>query len=85
MNSIFSENVDKTREAETSGSDVVKATVEQIRDSKIFSDDNAFLRRLAHVESKDGTDPDTYRTGYHGGIWQVSGFKKVDLPSTKLP
>ena len=63
--------VDKTREPNTSGVDVVKATLRQIQDSNIFPDDNSFLRRLAYVESKDGTDSDTYRAGYHGGIWQV--------------
>ena len=64
--------VDKTREPNTSGVDVVKATLRQIQDSNIFPNDNSFLRRLAYAESIDGTDPDTYRAGYHGGIWQVS-------------
>ena len=26
---------------------------------------------MAYVESRDGTDPDTFREGYNGGIWQV--------------
>ena len=64
--------VDRTREPNTSGVDVVKATLRQIQESNIFASDNSFLRRHAYVESKDGTDPDTYRHGYHGGIWQVS-------------
>ena len=30
-----------------------------------------FLRRVAYVESKDGTESFTYRAGYDGGIWQI--------------
>ena len=71
--------VDRTREPNTSGEDVVKATLRQIQESNIFPNDNSFLRRLAYVESKDGTDPDTYRNGYHGGIWQVSALSKYLL------
>ena len=26
---------------------------------------------MAYVESRDGTDPGTFREGYNGGIWQV--------------
>ena len=37
----------------------------------MFGDDRQFLRRIAFVESTDGTDSDTFRQGYHGGIWQV--------------
>ncbi|KAL5503271.1 hypothetical protein EMCRGX_G010194 [Ephydatia muelleri] len=29
------------------------------------------LRRVAYVESKDGTESFTYRSGYDGGIWQI--------------
>lgn len=53
------------------GPAVVEATVNVIRESCIFEDDKLFLRRLAYVESRDGTDPKTYRPGYDGGIWQV--------------
>ena len=59
-------------QAGTSGSEVVEAVVDRITSSCIFPDDKEYLRRLAYVESTDGTQPDTYRSGYHGGIWQVS-------------
>jgi len=39
--------------------------------SKLFRLDNKFLCRLAWVESKYGEDPNTFRRGYYGGIWQV--------------
>ncbi|XP_072039322.1 uncharacterized protein, partial [Amphiura filiformis] len=74
VSSVSSQGVDKTRESETSGSDVVKATVAQIQNSRIFPNDNGFLRRLAFVESQDGTDLNTYRSDYHGGIWQVDEY-----------
>ena len=54
-----------------SGAGVVAAVVQKIQASNIFPDDKKFLCRVAWVESKYGTDPNTYRRGYHGGIWQV--------------
>jgi len=29
------------------------------------------LRRIAYTETRDGTKSNTYRSGYHGGIWAV--------------
>ena len=68
---------DETLTAGASGSAVVHAIVRRIEDSNIFPSDNRLLRRIAYVESKDGTDSGTYRSGYHGGIWQVDevGFR----------
>ena len=68
---------DQTLMARSSGAEVVEATVEKIQKSGIFPNDKKFLRRTAYVESKDGTDSNTYRQGYHGGIWQVdkTGFE----------
>ena len=64
---------DDTREINTSGQDVVEASVSQIIVSEIFENDSGLLRRIACVESTYGTDPDTYNDGsYHGGIWKVS-------------
>ena len=62
---------------ESSGTLVVQETIAKISGSNIFPDDHQFLRRIAWVESKDGTHPNTYREGYHGGIWQVDliGFR----------
>ena len=54
------------------GTEVVLETVSLIQQSGIFLEDNKFLRRVAYVESRDGLDPDTFRDGYCGGIWQVN-------------
>ena len=54
-----------------SGSQLVEATCNIIQSACIFDDDKLLLRRMAYVESLDGHDPDTYRDGYHGGLWQV--------------
>ena len=64
-------SIDKTIEEGATGIDVVFATIFRIQDSAVFSDDNRFLRRVAFAESRDGTDPETFREGYNGGIWQV--------------
>ncbi|XP_013404288.1 uncharacterized protein LOC106169384 [Lingula anatina] len=60
-----------------SGSHVVESVVKQIHSSGLFPDDKKLLRRIAYVESKDGTDRNTYRPNYYGGIWQVDllGFQ----------
>ena len=49
-----------------------------------FSEDKLFLRRLAYVESSDGSNPDTFRSGYHGGIWQVTLLTMMSSSATKL-
>ena len=63
--------VDDTLREGTCGTAVVRAVIGRIEDTNIFPNDNQLLRRIAYVESKDGTDSTTYRNGYHGGIWQV--------------
>ncbi|CAH1787670.1 unnamed protein product [Owenia fusiformis] len=63
--------IDKSLTADVSGEDVVEEVIEIIEGACIFPDDKLFLRRLAFVESLDGKDTKTYRSGYNGGIWQV--------------
>ena len=53
------------------GSSLVKEVVDKINGLGIFPNDHKFLCRVAWVESKYGQDAGTYRSGYHGGIWQV--------------
>ena len=64
---------DDTLKDGASGKFVVEAVIRLITEKCVFSHDMLFLRRLAYVESRDGTDPATFRIGYYGGIWQV-GF-----------
>ena len=73
---------DQTRIPRSNGSSVVQATVALIRGSGIFPNDHQLLRRIAWVESKDGNHPDTYRQGYHGGIWQVDLIGFQDTQNT---
>ena len=63
--------LDSTRLPNVYGTEVVEAVVNLIRQSCLFADDRRFLRRLAYVESQDGSAAGTYRSGYYGGIWQV--------------
>ncbi len=63
---------DEAMEPGGKGAPLVESVVERIQASCIFSDDKLMLRRIGFVESEDGHNPDTYRDGYHGGIWQVS-------------
>ncbi|CAH1791747.1 unnamed protein product [Owenia fusiformis] len=71
---------DKKKKKE-SGTEVVDAALEKLK--KYSETGQKFLRNIACVESKYGTDKNTYRKNYHGGIWQVDevGFK--DTQDTK--
>lgn len=80
FNGISSQSVDMTIQNQATGPDVVQAVVDKIKDSCIYSNDRLFLRRLAYVESQDGLDKDTFRSGYYGGIWQVN---KIAYEATK--
>ena len=55
----------------SNGSAVVLLTIARLQQSGIFADDNELLRRIAYVETRDGTAENTYRQGYNGGIWAV--------------
>lgn len=68
---VNGEGTDITRHEKAAGSRVVEAVVGLIQQSSIFPSDNMLLRRVAYVESKDGTESFTYRSGYDGGIWQM--------------
>ena len=53
------------------GTAAVLLAVSTIQQSGIFGSDNDLLRRIAFVETRDGTNPNTFREGYNGGIWAV--------------
>jgi hypothetical protein len=53
------------------GTRLVEAVVERIDATCVFPDDKLLGRRIAFVESRDGTAFHTFRDGYHGGIWQL--------------
>ena len=64
--------VDLTLKPEITGRDVVDTVIDQIKHSGIFGNDFGYIRRIAAVESNYGLDhAETFRPGYHGGIWQM--------------
>ncbi|XP_022080067.1 von Willebrand factor A domain-containing protein 2-like [Acanthaster planci] len=74
-----SQGTDLTTIPESFGTAVVEATVGQInRLVGVNSDlraDNRFIRRIAWVETTDGTEAFTYSDhSYHGGIWRVDRY-----------
>ena len=68
---VHAQGVDRTREEGAFGRSVVLATISRLQEARVFFDTERFLRRVAFVESRDGNDGDTFRSGYYGGIWQV--------------
>ena len=78
---LSTQQVDQTLEREASGADVVRATVSKIE--PVLGFDNQFLRRIAFVESRDGTGSNTYRRSYDGGIWQVDESAFRDTQNTE--
>lgn len=64
--------------AKAKGPSVVEAVVDKINELGIFPSDHKLLCRIAWVESKYGQDRRTYRTGYHGGIWQVDSIGHLE-------
>ena len=54
-----------------SGTDVVLLSIAYIHQVILFEDDNYLLRRIAFVETKDGSNPDAFNQGNSGGIWAV--------------
>ena len=65
------------------GTDVVLAVVKKIECTGIFPPENQLLRRIASVESDDGWDRKTCRSGYHGGIWQVDKIGFMHTQDTR--
>ena len=51
----------------TIGSEVVNKVLEILECSRVFEDDHSFMRRLAYVETKDGTEGQGTT-----GIWNVT-------------
>lgn len=73
---------DGTTTPEASGHDIVESTLTRIESECIFGDDKLLMRRIGYVESNDGLHPDTFRDGYHGGIWQVR--KKINTKNINI-
>ena len=64
---------------DANGSRVVEAVLKQLDDSHIFPPDHGFMRRIAYVETRDGTRktaPDTSGNLCHNrvGIWGLTEY-----------
>jgi len=73
--------MDETREPGAAGAVVVDSVVRLLDDACVFPEDARFLRRLAYVETADGTADKTYTDDYDGGIWQVRDIMTSPLIS----
>ena len=65
-----------------SGSTIVANVIKKVEAT--LGGTKQLLKSTALVESKYGKDPNTYRNGYHGGIWQVDkiGFEDTQKVSS---
>ena len=61
--------VDETLKDYASGVDVVEAVLTKIEFSNVFDSDHRFMKRLAYVETRYGTETHTFN---YGGIWGVN-------------
>ena len=66
------------------GSEATLLSIGSIHQSGVFGDDKELLRRIAYTATRDGTQPDTYRAGYHGGIWAVDEDQFLKTKNTTL-
>ena len=66
--------VDLTVQDDASGADIVQAVIARLDSSDIFQSDHRLLRRIAYVESQDGTGSGAHGP-FNGGIWAVEESK----------
>lgn len=62
------------------GQKVVRETTKRVEN--VLGSTKGLLLKTALVESNFGRDPQTYRPGYHGGIWQVDEVGFIDTKDT---
>ena len=63
---------DSVLESGRNGTDVVLLSVAYVQQAAIFAEDKKLLRRIAYVETRDGSDRKAFNEGTGGGIWAVS-------------
>jgi hypothetical protein len=61
--------IDETLRPGANGTNVVEAVISKLESLTLFGPDHRFMRRLAYVETRDGTDENS------GGIWGVDSDK----------
>ena len=80
----FCQGTDFTETVRANGSMAVLQAVARIQQSGAFGSDNDLLRRIAYVETRDGTSEDTFRDGYYGGIWAVNESDFLRTQNTEI-
>ena len=79
-----SQGTDLTETVRANRSSATLLAVARIQQSGVFGSDNDLLRRIAYVETRDGTLEDTFQDGYYGGIWAVDEEKFLMTQRTNL-
>ena len=82
INPAASQNI--TYRDGAAGSEATLLSIGSIHQSGVFGDDGEMLRRIAYTETRDGTQSDTYRSGYHGGIWALDEDQFLKTKNTTL-
>ena len=84
-----SQGTDLTGTVRANGSSATLQAVARIQQSGVFGSDNGLLRRIAYVETRDGTSEYTFQDGHYGGIWAVDEDKflttQMTNSSSRLP
>ncbi len=80
VNSLVLPNI--TLQDAASGSEATLLSIGSIHQSGVFGDDKEMLRRIAYTETRDGTSSNTYRSGYHGGIWAINEDQFLNTKNT---
>ena len=62
---------DSVLERGRNGTDVVLQSIAYVQQAGIFADYSQLLKRIAYVETQDGTDREAFNEGMNGGIWAV--------------
>ena len=62
---------DSVLESGRYGTDVVLLVIGYVQQAKIFAHNSKLLRRIAYVETQDGTNREAFNEGMNGGIWAV--------------
>ena len=78
------QTTDLTETVRANGTSAVLLVLARIQQSGVFGSDNDVLRRIAYVETRDGTAEDTFQDGYYGGIWAVDESDFLRTQNTEM-
>ena len=79
-NPAFHEQLQSLNRTDAKGSAITLQAIGALQQSRIFGDDSGILRRIAYVETRDGTRGDALSDG---GIWAVNVTKFLRTQNTE--